>query len=450
MYLHDQLRERAGSGRPVRVGLVGAGKFGSMFLSQVPSAAGVEVRAIADLDPERARAACRAVGWSAARIAGTRFTADAADAIGDDAVDVVVEATGDPAAGIAHARAAFAARRHIVMVNVEADVLAGPLLAVEAREAGVVYTMAYGDQPALTCELVEWARSCGFDVVAAGKGTKYLPSYHASTPDTVWEHYGLTAGQAAAAGMNSRMFNSFLDGTKSAIEMAAIANATGLAPPPDGLRFPPCGRDDLAHVLRPAEVGGQLHHKGQVEVVSSLERDGRPVPNDLRWGVYVVLEAPNDYTAACFRQYGMNTDATGRYSAMYKPFHLIGLELNVSILAAGLLGKPTGATRGFVGDAVATAKRDLKTAGETLDGEGGYRVYGTLLPARASLDRGALPIGLAHGVALKRAVAAGEVVRWGDVEVDGSLDAVRARREMEGRFAGSPPSGLVDSAGRVR
>ena len=435
MYLHDQLRERAGSGRPVRVGLVGAGKFGSMFLSQVPSAAGVEVRAIADLDPERARAACRAVGWSAARIAGTRFTADAADAIGDDAVDVVVEATGDPAAGIAHARAAFAARRHIVMVNVEADVLAGPLLAAEAREAGVVYTMAYGDQPALTCELVEWARSCGFDVVAAGKGTKYLPSYHASTPDTVWEHYGLTAGQAAAAGMNSRMFNSFLDGTKSAIEMAAIANATGLAPAPDGLRFPPCGRDDLAHVLRPAEVGGQLHHKGQVEVVSSLERDGRPVPNDLRWGVYVVLEAPNDYTAACFRQYGMNTDATGRYSAMYKPFHLIGLELNVSILAAGLLGKPTGATRGFVGDAVATAKRDL-AAGETLDGEGGYRVYGTLLPARASLDRGALPIGLAHGVALKRVVAAGEVVRWGDVEVDGSLAAVQARRDLESRFAG--------------
>ena len=433
MYLYDQLRERAASGRPVRVGLVGAGKFGSMFLSQVPSAAGVEVRAIADLDPERARAACRAVGWSAARIAGTRFTAVAADAIGDDAVDVVVEATGDPAAGIAHARAAFAARRHIVMVNVEADVLAGPLLAAEAREAGVVYTMAYGDQPALTCELVEWARSCGFDVVAAGKGTKYLPSYHASTPDTVWEHYGLTAGQAAAAGMNSRMFNSFLDGTKSAIEMAAIANATGLAPPPDGLRFPPCGRDDLANVLRPAEVGGQLHHKGQVEVVSSLERDGRPVPNDLRWGVYVVLEAPNDYTAACFRQYGMNTDATGRYSAMYKPFHLIGLELNVSILAAGLLGRPTGATRGFVGDAVATAKRDLKT-GETLDGEGGYRVYGTLLPARASLDRGALPIGLAHGVALKRAVAAGEVVRWGDVEVDGSLAAVQARRDMESRF----------------
>ena len=434
MYLYDQLRARAAAGRPVRVGLIGAGKFGSMFLSQAPSATGLEVRVIADLDPERARAACRAVGWSGTRIAGTRFTADALDAIADDAVDVVVEATGDPAAGVAHARAAFAAGRHIVMVNVEADVLAGPLLAAEARRAGVVYTMAYGDQPALTCELVEWARACGFEVVAAGKGTKYLPSYHASTPDTVWEHYGLTAEQARAAGMNSRMFNSFLDGTKSAIEMAAIANATGLAPPPDGLRFPPCGRDDLAHVLRPVEAGGQLDRKGQVEVVSSLERDGRLVPNDLRWGVYVVIEAPNDYTAACFRQYGMNTDETGRYSAMYKPFHLIGLELSVSILSAGLLGRPTGATRDFAGDAVATAKRDL-AAGETLDGEGGFTVYGKLLPARASLERGALPIGLAHGVALRRAVGAGEVVGWDDVEMDTSADAVRARREMEGGFA---------------
>ena len=195
MYLYDQLRERAAAGRPVRVGLIGAGKFGSMFLSQAPSAVGLEVPVIADLDPDRARAACRAVGWSAERIAGTRFTTGAVDAIGDDAVDVVVEATGDPAAGIAHARAALAARRHIVMVNVEADVLAGPLLAAEAREAGVVYTMAYGDQPALTCELVEWARACGFDVVAAGKGTRYLPSYHASTPDTVWTTTGSPPGR---------------------------------------------------------------------------------------------------------------------------------------------------------------------------------------------------------------------------------------------------------------
>ncbi len=482
MFLHERLRARAAAGRPVRVGLIGAGKFGSMFLSQAPTTEGLEIRVIADLDPDRARAACRAVGWSDAQIAATRFTDDAREAVGaggpgagagargsapggstpggdpdtgargssapggDPGIDVAVEATGDPAAGIAHARAAFAAGTSIVMVNVEADVLAGPLLAAEAREAGVVYTLAYGDQPALTCELVEWARACGFDVVAAGKGTKYLPSYHASTPDTVWDHYGLTADEAAAAGMNSRMFNSFLDGTKSAIEMAAIANATGLAPPPDGLRFPPCGRDDLAHVLRPAEAGGQLHHKGQVEVVSSLERDGRPVPGDLRWGVYVVVEAPNDYSAACFRQYGMNTDDSGRYSAMYKPFHLIGLELNVSILAAALLGAPTGAAQGFVGDVAATAKRDL-AAGETLDGEGGYTVYGKLLPAAASLARGALPIGLAHGAPLTRAVRAHEVVGWDDVDLDAALPAVEARRAMEARFS---RGGTLATAGTPR
>ena len=441
MYLYADLLRRADASRPVRVGLIGAGKFGSMFLGQAPTTPGLRVTAIADLDPDRARDSCRTAGWSDDLVAATVFTDDALALTARADVDVVVEATGRPEAGIRHARGAFAAGKHIVMVNVEADVLAGPLLAREAKRAGVVYTMAYGDQPALTCELVEWARCCGFEVAAAGKGTKYLPSYHASTPDTVWEHYGLTAEQARAAGMNFQMFNSFLDGTKSALEMAAIANATGLAPSPDGLRFPPCGMDDLAHVLRPREEGGRLHHRGQVEVVSSLERDGRPVARDLRWGVYVVFEAPNDYAAACFRQYGMNTDASGRYSAMYKPFHLIGLELNVSILAAALLGRPTGATQGFEGDVVATAKRDL-AAGERLDGEGGYTVYGRLLPARLSLERGALPIGLAHEVVLTNPIRAGEGIAWSDVRVDAAAEAVQARRAMEAQCG----AGLASAA----
>ena len=434
MYVYQELLRRAEANAPVRVGLVGAGKFGSMFLAQAPTTPGLRVSAIADLDPERARRACRSAGWSDALAAECVFTDDAPALAGRADVDVVVEATGDPAAGIAHARAAFSSGKHVVMVNVEADVLAGPLLAAEADIAGVVYTMAYGDQPALTCEMVEWARCCGFEVVAAGKGTKYLPAYHASTPDTVWEHYGLSPEQAAAAGMNARMFNSFLDGTKSAIEMAAIANATGLRPPPGGLGFPPCGVDDLAHVLRPRADGGLLHHRGQVEVVSSLERDGRPVARDLRWGVYVVVEAPNDYSAACFRHYGMNTDPSGRCSAMYKPFHLIGLELNVSIFSAALLGRATGTARRFEGDAVATAKRDL-AAGERLDGEGGCTVYGTLLPAPVSLERGALPIGLAHDALLQRPIRAGEIVVWSDVRMDETSEAARARRAMEARFA---------------
>ena len=433
MYIYQARAARAAAGDPGRDGVIGAGKFGSMFLSQVPTTPGLEVAVIADLDPARAKESCRTVGWPDDLIEKTRFVDDSMAMMAAGGVDVVVEATGNPVVGLVHAREAIRNGLHIVMVNVEADVLAGGLLAEEARKAGVVYSMAYGDQPALTCELVEWARATGFDVVAAGKGTKYLPSYHASTPDTVWDHYGLTAEQAAAAGMNSQMFNSFLDGTKSALEMAAIANATGLTPPSDGLMFPAAGMDDLAHVLRPKSAGGVLEDKGRVEVVSSLERDGRPVFKDLRWGVYVVIEAPNDYAAACFRQYGMNTDASGRYSAMYKPFHLIGLELNISILSAALLNKPTGSTLGFRGDVVATAKRDLK-AGEMLDGEGGHTVWGKLYPAESSLKIGGLPIGLAHKVKLKADIAANQPVRWQDVEVDETLDAVKIRREMETRF----------------
>lgn len=430
MNLMPKLAARVEAGKPVRCALIGAGKFGSMFLSQVPHIAGLEVAVIADLDPERAKAACRNTGWDEARIGRTRFVESGTAAAQADGVEVVIEATGHPAAGAAHALAAIAAGRHVVMVNVEADVLVGPVLAARAKAAGVVYSMAYGDQPALVSEMVDWGRAAGFTIAAAGKGTKYLPAYHHVTPDQVWSHYGLTPEAAKAAGMNPQMFNSFLDGTKSAIEMAAIANACGLDVPEAGLAFPPVGVDDLAHVLRPRAVGGQLDHDGMVEVVSSLERDGRPVFRDLRWGVYVVLKAPNAYAAACFRQYGLPTDSTGRYAAMYKPFHLIGLELSISVLNAALRGEATGATRGWRGDAVATAKRDLK-AGEMLDGEGGYTVYGRLMPAKASKAAGGLPIGLAHGVRLSRDVAAGQAVTHADVALDETQAIVSLRRELE-------------------
>jgi predicted homoserine dehydrogenase-like protein len=432
MNLHQLLKERAAAGRPVRVALIGAGKFGSMFLSQIPTTPGLEIAVIADLDIDRARDACRQVGWDDGQIDRTEFVISGAEACGHPDVEVVVEATGSPAAGIAHARAAIGAGKHIIMVNVEADVLAGPLLAEEARAKGVVYSMAYGDQPALTSELVDWARTCGFQVVAAGKGTKYLPLFHNVTPDDVWSHYGLTAEEARRGGMNAQMFNSFLDGTKSAIEMAAIANACDLGVPSDGLLFPPCGVDDLPHILRPRSAGGVLEREGMVEVVSSLERDGRTVFRDLRWGVYVVLKAPNDYAKACFKQYGLKTDDSGVYAAMYKPYHLIGLELGISVLSAALRHEPTGQTRGFRGDVASVAKRHLK-AGEMLDGEGGYTVWGKLVPADESLKLGILPIGLAHKVKLLRDVPAGQAVTWADIEVPDS-EAVRVRQAMERRF----------------
>jgi predicted homoserine dehydrogenase-like protein len=433
------LLRREADANPVRVGVIGAGKFGSMYLSQARRTPGIHVLGVADLDPARARTALAHVDWpqaqydaksfDAARRDGTTFITDDTGAL-IAAVDVVVDATGSPAAGIRHALLACEHGTHIIMVNVEADVLAGPLLAERAASAGIVYSMAYGDQPALICEIVDWARACGLEVVCAGKGTKYLPAFHTSTPDTVWDYYGLTAQQAADGGLNPQMFNSFLDGTKSGIEMAAVANATGLMPPRDGLSFPACGVHDLPQILRPRADGGVLADKGTLEVVSSNERDGRAVIGDLRWGVYVTFEAPSDYVARCFSEYGLLTDDTGRYSTMFKPYHLIGLELGISVASAALRGEATGVSSAWRGDVVATAKRDL-AVGDTLDGEGGFTVWGKLMRADDSLALGGLPIGLALGVTLKTAVAAGQPVRWRDVDYDANDPTIIFRREME-------------------
>ena len=433
MFLQNAIEKRIDDDNPVKVALIGAGKFGSMFLSQVPSTTGIEVLVIADLKPDNAIKACKNVGWSDDLINKTKFVDTGADAIKLNEVEVVIEATGFPAAGIEHARQAFQNGKHIIMVNVEADVLAGAALAKEANSVGVVYSMAYGDQPALTAEIVEWARASGFNVTSAGKGTRYQPIYHKSSPDTVWDYYGLTHEEARKAGMNPKMFNSFLDGTKSGLEMAAIANACDLEVPTNGLLFPPCGMDDLANILKPLEFGGLLEKNGQVEVVSSLERDGRPVFKDLRWGVYAVLEAPNDYAASCFKQYGMNTDDTGKYSAMYKPFHLIGMELNISVFSAALLNQATGQTKKFTGDVVSTTKKNLKK-GEILDGEGGATVWGKLVPSKLSLSMEALPIGLAHGIKLKNEIEENKIITWNDVDFSLDDPAISYRRKMEKDF----------------
>lgn len=445
MNLSEMLMARVAADNPVRVGLIGAGKFGSMYLSQIPTTKGVHLAAIAELSADRARAACTRVGWDASRTepasideavktGGTHLTEDAMAMIADPRIDVIVDATGNPPAGIRHALAAIDHGKHVVMVNVEADVLAGPLLAKKAREAGVVYTMAYGDQPALIAEMVDWARASGFEIVCAGKGTKYLPGYHSINPDTVWDNFGLTAEQAAEGGMNSQMFASFMDGTKSAIEMSAVSNACDLTPPSDGLSFFPCGVDDLSHVLRPEADGGRIRRKGTVEVIACEETDGRAVFRDLRWGVYVTFEAPSEYTKRCMWEYGLKVDSTGKYGSMYKPYHLIGLELGISVANAALRKEATGHSRYWRGDAVATAKKDLKP-GDILDGEGGFCVYGKLMPAQASLAMGGLPIGLAHGFKLKNTVKKGTPLTWADVEVDESAQAVQVRREMERTFA---------------
>src|SRR6186713_2118634 len=412
------------------VAVVGAGKFGTMFLSQARLTQGMHVVAVADLDAGRARSQLKTAGWPDESYAAssradahkrrTTFVTDDAEAlIADPQIEVIVEATGVPGAGIRHALKAIAHGKHIVMVNVEADAVAGPLLARRAKAAGVVYSLAWGDQPALICEHVDWARAAGFKVVAAGKGTRYEPHYHRSTPDTVWEILDKYLSITDRNSINPKMFNSFVDGTKSGIEMTAVCNATGLVPQSNGLGFPPATRFELAEICKPKADGGTLEQAGVTEVTSSVYRDGKDVPHDLALGTYVVFEGETDYARRCFSEYAMLQDKTGRYAALYRPIHMIGLELGISVASAALRKEPTGAPNGFRSDVVATAKKSLKT-GEMLDGEGGFCVWGKQSQAQVSLDDGLLPLGLAHQVRLKRDIQEGATLRWSDVETDAS------------------------------
>src|SRR6188768_261973 len=445
MSLYAKLQQRAAEGKPIRVALIGAGKFGSMYLAQVPRTPGVHLAGIADLSPDNAKANLARVGWEAGRTQAASLDQALKSGIthiGEDwqalvrhpAIDVVIECTGHPIAAVEHSLAAFAHGKHVVNVTVEADAFCGPLLAKKAAEAGVIYSLAFGDQPALICDLVDWARTCGFPVVAAGRGHKWLPHFSESTPQTVWGNYGLTPEQAQRGGLNPKMFNSFLDGSKPSIECTAVANATGLTVPGNGLLYPPASVADIPFVTRPRSEGGVLERKGMVEVISSLEADGRPIPYDIRMGVWVTVEAETEYVKNCFEEYNAHTDPGGRYFTLYKRWHLIGLEVGMSVASVALRGEATGVAQCWNADVVATAKRDLKV-GEVLDGEGGYTVWGKLLPAQTSLRTGGLPLGLAHDVKVLRPVKKGQSLSWADVAMDTSTAAYKIRREMETTFA---------------
>lgn len=445
MSLYQKLLARAAMHQPVRVGLIGAGKFGSMYLSQVPRTPGVHLVGIADLSPEAARRNLARVGWSveqtqaasldvAIATGQTHITENWEDIVGHPQIDVIVESTGNPIAAVDHILRAFEEGKDVVNVTVEADAFCGPLLARRAAEAGRIYSLAFGDQPALICDLVDWARTCGFPVVAAGRGHKWLPHFCESTPDTVWENWGLTPEQATRGGLNPKMFNSFLDGSKPSIESTAVANACGLDVPSNGLLYPPASIADIPLVTRPRSEGGVLEKKGMVEVISSLEQDGREIPYEIRMGVWVTVEAETDYIKNCFEEYKAHTDPSGRYFTLYKRWHLIGLEVGQSVASVALRGEATGAAREWRADVVATAKRDLR-CGETLDGEGGYTVWGKLLPAKTSQAINGLPLGLAHGIRLTRPVSKGATLSWDDVAVHDSR-AYRLRQEMVRLFSG--------------
>jgi predicted homoserine dehydrogenase-like protein len=441
MNLAMLLSKRAEEDRPVRVGMIGAGKFGTMFLAQAERRSGIHVVGVCDLNPQAARSNLALVNWAPERYAAASLDAAAKDGttfVGDDwealvghpAIDIVIECTGNPMAAVTHILRAFAEGKHVINVTVEADAFVGPGLSRKAAEAGVIYSMAYGDQPALAADLVDWARACGFSVVAAGRGHKWLPHYRQSTPDTVWDHWGLTAEQAERGRLNPKMFNAFLDGSKPAIESAAIANCCGLDAPAGGLLFPPGSIDDVPTLARPRSEGGVLDHKGMVEVISCLREDGTQIPHDIRKGVWVCFEADTEYLRNCFEEYNVVTDPSGRYMVNYKRWHLIGLELPYSVASVGIRGEATGCAREFRADVAAIAKRDL-TAGEMLDGEGGFTVSGGLRPATLSVENGYVPLGLAHQVKLIRPVAEGQAVVWDDITFDNGTDAYRLRKEIE-------------------
>ena len=444
MNLHQKLLQRARQGRPIRIGLIGAGKFGAMYLAQVPRMPGVHLVGIADLSPANARASLARVGWApeqseaasaqqALEQGTTWITEDWQALVRHPQIELIVECTGNPLAAVDHILDAFAHGKHVVNVTVEADAFCGPLLARKAQAAGVVYSLAYGDQPAMICELVDWARTCGFPVVAAGRGHKWLPHFCESTPETVWGYYGLTPEQAQRGGLNPKMFNSFLDGSKPSIESTAVSNATGLAVPSNGLQYPPASVEDIPYVTRPVGEGGVLEKKGMVEVISSLEKDGRRIPYDIRMGVWVTVEGETDYIRHCFEEYNAHTDPTGRYFTLYKRWHQIGLEVGQSVASVALRLEATGVAPGWHADVVATAKRDLKP-GDVLDGEGGYTVWGKLQPVSTSVATGGLPLGLAHDVQVLRPVAKGQCLTWADVAMDTTTRAWQIRRQMEDTF----------------
>ncbi len=444
MNLHRFLLERQAAGKPVTIGLIGAGKFGQMFLSQVRTTDGMHLVGVADLNVTRARSQLTIAGWpeeqfsansldDALKSGGTHVTDNGDSLVNHPAIEVIIEATGDPATGIRFCLKAIENGKHIIMVNVEADAVAGPILARKAKQAGVVYSLAWGDQPALICEHVDWVRACGFRVVSAGKGTRYHPTYHQSTPDTVWDILDKYLKIKDRNSINPKMFNSFVDGTKSGIEMTAVCNATGLEAQSEGLSFPPASRFEHAEICKPKADGGVLERAGVTEVTSSLYRDGTDVPHNLVMGTYVVFEADSDYARRCFTEYNILPDSSGRYAALYRPTHMIGLELGISVASAALRKEATGAPICFNADVIATAKRDLK-AGEMLDGEGGFCVWGKQTPAKRSLEEGFLPLGLAHNVKLLKDIKTGERLKWSDVAIDETNIAVRVRREMEAAF----------------
>ena len=414
MFLHTKLENRKDS---IRIAFIGCGKFVSMFLAQYNHLNKIQIDSIVDININQAKKNCLNSGLSSEIIEQINFS-NSLDEVLDRNIEIFIEATGNPIIGTVHACKIIKNKKNVILVNVEADITCGKYLSDLARNYNVICSMAYGDQPSLILEQIEWARLNGFEVICAGKGTKYHPTFEYSTPDTVWGHYGLTKERAEnESGMNPKMFNSFLCGDKSAIEMCAVSNAANLKCPSNGLTFPPVGVYDIAKTMIPKKDGGLIDSEGQVEVISSIDLEKKDIENDLRWGVYIVLKAKNEYVKNCFKDYGMVTDSSGNYSAIWRPYHYIGLELAQSIYSIALDNRATGFTKNYNAEVASIAKKDLKK-GEKLDGEGGFCARGKLITSEKSKIEKILPLGLSDNAILKKDIIKDETIKIEDVELN--------------------------------
>jgi predicted homoserine dehydrogenase-like protein len=442
--LNSLLAKRESEGKPIRVGIIGAGKFGVGLAAQISRMRGMEVSAVADIDLDHGRSAYTASGIPAEALRVVKSVGEMNEALhrgkraiaedglliaGSDLVDVVVEATGVPEVGARMAYHTITNNKHLVMVNVEADVTVGPILKRLADSAGVVYTLVDGDQPGVTMNIVEWARTLGFEIVAAGRGTIFYGDDRAGTPDTVPERFGFSEEMIVKRKINLKMYNSFRDGTKAQVEMTALANMAGLVPDVRGMHEPSVDIADIPRVFSLREEGGILSRHGVVELANSVSGDGKTMLEDpLKMGVFVVIRTDHPFIQEDLTSYYLHPGGGGKNFLLYRPYHLVAVEAPISIAKAALYGQPTGAPLTKpTSEVIAVAKRDLKR-GEKLDGGGGYTVVGLCEKAEVARAQNLLPLGLADGVRLKHDVAKGTAIAYDMVELNEDSFILKLRR----------------------
>jgi predicted homoserine dehydrogenase-like protein len=441
------LEQCAAEDEPIRVGIIGAGKFGAGVVAQLSQMQGIEASLIADLDLSRARYAYTASYVPEDDIREASSLGEAEQAIFEgrpavtqdglmltqcDLVDVVVEATGIPPVGARMAYSAITHHKHVVMVNVEADVTIGPILSSLAHSAGVVYTLVDGDQPGSTMNIVEWAKTLGFEIVAAGRGTIFYGDDRQGTPDTVPQRFGFSDEMLVRRTINLKMYNSFRDGSKAQIEMTALANAAGLVPDVRGMHEPSVNLADIPVRFSLTEEGGLLNQHGVVELANSIAEDGvTMLDNPIRMGVFCVIRSEHPFIQEDLASYYVHTGGDGKNFLLWRPYHLVTVPAPISILKAVFDGQPTGAARHRpTAEAITVAKRDLK-AGEVLDGSGGYTINVLCEKAAIARAENLLPMGLSSGATLVQDVAQGQAITYDLVDLDEESFVLTLRRMQD-------------------